>query len=177
MAQALPGISGALMSDLLLIAAVAAGLGSLLVASSWTFEVLKWVGVVYLGWLGLRLLRDPGSPVSQQTSGKCASTSQRFRQSLLVAITNPKGYLFFSALLPAFIDPARSLWPQYLGATVLFTSLDAIAMLAYAALGWAGSRWTGPQALRRLNRLSGGALLLLAASLGWAQRPGPAVSP
>ena len=170
--RALPGVAGAVLSDLLLIAAVAAGLGSLLAASSWAFSALKWIGVAYLCWLALRLLTASGTAQNQSTEEKCTPTFQRFRQSLTVAITNPKGYLFFSALLPAFIDPARSLWPQYLSVAAIFIGLDAVTMLAYAVLGSAGKRWASAQALLRLNRLSGGALLLMAVSLGWVQRPG-----
>ena len=175
--RALPGVAGAVLSDLLLIAGVAAGLGRLLTASVWAFEALKWMGVAYLCWLGLRLVTASGTIQNSPPNEKCTPTFQRFRQSLTVAITNPKGYLFFSALLPAFIDPARSLWPQYLSVTAIFIGLDAVTMLAYAALGTAGHRWASAQTLLRLNRASGGALLLMAVSLGWVQRPGsPAIA-
>ncbi|MBD4772732.1 LysE family transporter, partial [Xanthomonas citri pv. citri] len=58
-----------------------------------------------------------------------------FLKSLLVAITNPKGYLFFSAFLPQFIAPTSSQVPQYVILALIFAFLDFLIMLAYAVLG------------------------------------------
>jgi threonine/homoserine/homoserine lactone efflux protein len=55
--MAATGVLGAVLSDFVLIAAVALGLGALLAASELAFGVLKWLGVVYLAFLGLQLLR------------------------------------------------------------------------------------------------------------------------
>ena len=169
---ALPGIAGALLSDLLLIAAVAVGIGGLLAASALAFELLKWLGVAYLGWLGWRLLRQAPTMGHAQTAFEPRPPFQIFRQCLFVALTNPKGYLFFSALLPSFITPARALWPQYTTATALFVGLDAMIMLAYAGLGSVGVRWADAHIGRQFNRISGGLLLALAASLSFMRRPG-----
>src|SRR5688572_31536475 len=57
----LPGMVGAVLSDFVLISAVALGLGALLAASEFWFSVVKWVGVAYLAHLGIRLLRSTGS--------------------------------------------------------------------------------------------------------------------
>lgn len=169
---ALPGIAGAVLSDLLLIAAVAAGIGGLLTASAVAFETLKWLGVAYLCWLGLRLLRSPPAATNPQATPQCQPPARVFRQCLLVALTNPKGYLFFSALLPSFIDPGQPLRPQYAEVAILFVSLDAMVMLAYAALGSVGARWAGARTWHRVNRVSGALLLAIAASLSLMRRPG-----
>jgi threonine/homoserine/homoserine lactone efflux protein len=170
--QALPGVAGAVLSDLVLIAAVAAGLGSLLLASALAFEVLKWLGVAYLCWLGIRLMRNQPALSSPYQNSKCTPSHQIFRQYLLVALTNPKGYLFFSALLPSFINPAHVLWPQYATAALVFASLDALAMSVYACLGAAGARRASPATWRKAGRVNGALLLMLAASLSLMRRPG-----
>jgi threonine/homoserine/homoserine lactone efflux protein len=170
--SALPGIAGAVLSDLLLIAAVSAGIGGLLAASALTFELLKWLGVAYLCWLGWRLLRSAPAPTPSQADAQRLPPSQVFRQCLFVALTNPKGYLFFSALLPSFIHPMQPLWPQYAVVTAVFVGLDALVMLAYAGLGSAGARWAGAHTWCRVNCVGGVMLLVIAASLSLMRRPG-----
>lgn len=169
---ALPGMAGAMLSDLLLIAAVAAGVGGLLAASALAFDLLKWLGVAYLSWLGWRLLRSAPATTHCLPAAQRQPPSKVFRQCLLVALTNPKGYLFFSALLPSFINPTQMLWPQYAAVTAVFVGLDATVMLAYAGLGSAGARWAGERAWHRVHRLSGALLLAIAASLSLMRRPG-----
>lgn len=165
---ALPGIAGAVLSDFVLIAAVAAGLGGLLTTSATVFELLRWTGVAYLGWLGWRLLcsRDTLS-----TSARHPRLEAMFRHSFTVAVTNPKGYLFFSALLPSFIDTTAPLWPQYTLLAIVFAGVDGAVLFAYALAGAAGARrFSGPHALHRLSRASGLALLALAGGLAmWRQ--------
>src|SRR5678815_2566014 len=56
------GMLGAMLSDLILISAVSIGLGALLAASDTAFQILKWIGVFYLLYLGIQLLRT--QPVS-----------------------------------------------------------------------------------------------------------------
>lgn len=109
-------MAGAVLSDFVLIGAVALGLGALLAASEFWFGVVKWVGVCYLAFTGVMLLRSRGSlDGALQSADTSGATSARsiFLKSFLVAVTNPKGYLFFSAFLPQFIDPAAPQIQQY----------------------------------------------------------------
>ncbi|MBA4329725.1 MAG: amino acid transporter, partial [Polaromonas sp.] len=114
--RSVPGMLGAVASDFVLVGAVALGLGALLAASEFWFSVLKWVGAAYLAWLGVRLLRSKGGFALPAGELAAAPRNGRaiFMKSFLVAATNPKGYLFCSALLPQFIDPAAAQAPQYL---------------------------------------------------------------
>lgn len=170
----LPGVAGAVLSDGVLIAFVAAGLGGLLTSSAAAFEWLRWIGVAYLAWLGWRLLRTPGTP--SVTADEPAAThgeraSAILRRSFTVAVTNPKGYLFFSALLSSFIDPAAPLLPQYGLLAAVFASIDGAVLIAFAMAGAAGAQcFGGPQALRHLERASGLTLLALAGGLAQWKR-------
>lgn len=178
---ALPGIGGAVMSDAMLIAAVAAGLGSLLATSIAAFELLRWTGVVYLAWLGWRLLRSPDAPPSANPAnarGRAPTDRERpgavFRRSFTVAVTNPKGYLFFSALLPSFIDPSGPLLSQYILLAAVFSGVDGAVLLVYALVGSTGARRFGsPRALRWLDRASGLVLLALAGGMALWTREAP----
>lgn len=163
----LPGMAGAVLSDFVLISAVAAGLGALLAASEFWFSVVKWVGVAYLTYLGIRLLRSKGTLTVPSEEIVTARLSARsiFLRSFLVAVTNPKGYLFFSAFLPQFIVISEPKLPQYTALAVTFASIDFIVMFAYASAGAQAIRFLRARGVLWLDRICGGALLGLAGSL------------
>ncbi|MBS0455215.1 MAG: LysE family translocator [Proteobacteria bacterium] len=171
--RSLPGMFGAVVSDFVLVGAVALGLGALLAASEFWFSVVKWLGAAYLAWIGIRLLRSSGAlDLSQSSSegGGDAGARRVFAKSLLVAVTNPKGYLFCSALLPQFIDPAAAQWPQYVVIGLVFAGLDFAVMLGYAVVGARAVRLLRRRAVLWLDRSCGAALLALAGSLAFYRR-------
>jgi threonine/homoserine/homoserine lactone efflux protein len=180
---ALPGMLGAVLSDFLLIAAVALGLGALLAASEFWFSVVKWVGVAYLAYLGVRMLRSTGTlalpPEGEAVAGEPQPQQQQrptrraiFLRSFLVAATNPKGYLFVSAFLPQFINPAEPQGAQYLALAITFAAIDFTMMLGYAAAGARAIRSLRANGVLWLDRVCGGALLALAGSLAFYRRSG-----
>jgi threonine/homoserine/homoserine lactone efflux protein len=168
----LPGIAGAVLSDFILISAVAVGLGALLAASEFWFSAVKWVGVAYLAYLGIRLLRSKGTFAvpDKQNAASRVSASAIFLRSLLVALTNPKGYLFFSAFLPQFTVPAEPQIPQYAALAVTFASIDFVVMFGYALAGAHAIRLLRAKGALWLDRVCGGALLALAGSLALYRR-------
>ena len=168
----LPGMAGAVLSDFVLISAVAIGLGSLLAASEFWFSAVKWVGVAYLGYLGIRLLRSKGTLTVPDDTDTSSQVSPRsiFLRSLLVAVTNPKGYLFFSAFLPQFIVSTESQLPQYVALAITFATIDFVVMLAYASAGAQAIRLLRARGVLWLDRVCGGALLALAGSLAFYRR-------
>jgi threonine/homoserine/homoserine lactone efflux protein len=170
--RSLPGMVGAMASDFVLVGAVALGLGALLAASEFWFSVVKWVGAAYLAWLGLRLLRSSGGLDMAASTPSTADAGARsvFAKSFFVAATNPKGYLFCSALLPQFIDASAPQWPQYATIAVVFALLDLVVMLGYAAVGAHAMKLLHRRAVRWLDRCCGGALLLLSGSLLFYRR-------
>jgi threonine/homoserine/homoserine lactone efflux protein len=165
--RSVPGMLGAVASDFVLVGAVALGLGALLAASEFWFTVVKWVGAAYLAWLGIRLLRSKGGlDVAQAAEGTGAASPRAvFAKSFLVAVTNPKGYLFCSALLPQFIDAAAPQWPQYVVIGIVFAALDFAVMFGYAAVGAHAIRLLHRRAVLWMDRCCGAALLLLSGSL------------
>ena len=165
--RSVPGMLGAVASDVVLVGAVALGLGALLAASEFWFSVVKWVGAAYLAWLGVRLLQSKGGLDVSEADASVGEASARavFAKSFLVAVTNPKGYLFCSALLPQFIDAAAPQWPQYLVIGLVFAGIDFAVMLGYAAIGAHAVRLLRRRAVLLLDRACGAALLVLAGSL------------
>jgi len=168
----LPGMVGAVLSDFVLISAVAVGLGALLAASEFWFSVVKWIGVVYLAYLGVRLVRSKGTFTVPIDSVDPNQPSRRlvFLRSFLVAVTNPKGYLFFSAFLPQFITPSEPQLPQYAALGVTFACIDFTVMFAYASAGARAIGFLRAKGVLWLDRICGGALLALAGSLALYRR-------
>lgn len=169
------GMAGAVLSDFVLIGAAALGLGALLTASEFWFSVVKWLGVGYLAFLGVVLMRSRGTlDQSLRTAEPSGTGSARslFLRCFLVAATNPKGYLFFSAFLPQFIAPAEPQLPQYVVLAVIFASIDLVVMAGYALLGSQAVRLLRNSGAVWLDRICGGALLALAGSLAFYRRSG-----
>jgi len=167
------GMAGAVLSDLILIGAVALGLGTLLAASAFWFAVVKWLGVGYLAFLGIMLLRSKGTlnaSLPAVRGGGTGSARSLFLRCLLVAMTNPKGYLFLSAFLPQFIAPSAPQLPQYLGLAVIFASIDFLTMSGYALFGARAVRLLKQSGALWLDRICGGLMLALAGSLALYRR-------
>jgi threonine/homoserine/homoserine lactone efflux protein len=113
------------------------------------------------------LLRSTGAlQLPQDASSSRPSTNQSvFLRSFLVAVTNPKGYLFFSAFLPQFISAGEPQVPQYAVLAVVFAGIDFAVMFTYAAAGAKAIRLLKAKGVLWLDRACGGALLVLAGSL------------
>ena len=167
------GMMGAILSDFVLIGAVGVGLGALLAASQFWFSATKWVGVGYPAFLGVALLRSKGA-ASQLSQTQSANGSDAplsiFLKCFLVAATNPKGYLFFSAFLPQFIAPAGPQAAQYLILALIFAAIDFLVMFGYAMFGARAVRALKRSGALWLVRLCGAALLTLAGSLAFYRR-------
>ncbi len=143
----------------------ALGIASLLIASTFIFNVIKWVGVAYLVYLGLSAIFSKTGGIRFPT-GKLQSASSLFGKGFLVEFANPKALLYFAAILPQFLDASRPIVLQMLlmgGTTVV---LDLIAYSLYA---YAGDRLTSGRVkewiVRLINRVAGGALLLAGARM------------
>lgn len=166
------GIAGAALSDLILISAVGFGLGAVLQASELLFSLVKWLGAVYLLYLAWMFWRAPvqmahgdAPELHLPPSGRTA-----FIRSLLVALSNPKGLLFFSAFLPQFIQPSGSAFQQYATLAVVTALIDIALMTLYALSGKQAMRALSGNALRWLNRGCAGLLAGLGIALGFYRR-------
>lgn len=158
---------------------VGVGLGAVIAASSTAFGIVKWVGVAYLVWLGIKQFRapvpvapaEPATPSAPTREPKAAysqtanaepsaptpaSAQQLFLRGWMVNSFNPKGTVFLLAVVPQFLDLSRELPLQYLviGATLAFT--DLVVMAGYTALA---AKVLGllrsPRQLKTLNRVFG----------------------
>jgi threonine/homoserine/homoserine lactone efflux protein len=164
----------------LMVVAVAAGLGAVLTASELAFNVIKWCGVVYLVWLGLRTVltavRHGGGRPDQRAAGRPAEGDGRrydgpsawrlARQEFVVAASNPKALILFTVFLPQFLtrDAGGAAIPL-LALGVAYIGVEFCCAFGYAALGSRlKSMGITRRARRLLDALTGVAMLGLA---GW----------
>ena len=163
------GIAGAALSDALLITVAGLGLGALLATSATLFTLVKGIGVAYLLWVGVQMLRSSGH-IQLLAEAAPRKHLTLFMKSFLVAATNPKGYLFFTAFLPQFLAPSEPLLPQYLTLGAIFIAVDILVMFGYASLGAKAVHLLSTRAARVIDRTCGALLITLAAALAIVRR-------
>ncbi|MDW3683206.1 LysE family translocator [Cupriavidus sp. CV2] len=168
----LAGMFGAAISDVIVIAAVGAGLGALLAASATLFLIVKSVGVLYLGWLALQLWKNQPVGLEKALAAAEPRVARVFLRSFGVALTNPKVLLFFSAFLPQFVDISAPLAQQYAILAIASAGIDIGVMALYATGGVHAARLLTSTGLRRLNRTCAVIMASLAGFLALYRRAG-----
>ena len=127
--RALWCVVGIALAGLCHMAAAGLGLSSLLLANAALFQVVKWLGVAYLAWLALGLLRHK-APAPALAPEERTAPFVLVRRAFLISMTNPKAILVYLAVFPQFLDAGAPLAPQLL---VLVPSALAIGVLVYSA--------------------------------------------
>ena len=140
------------------------GIGALLKASLVWLTVLKWLGGAYLIWLGIQVWRSPPIGFEVQGATEPRAGWSLFRQGALSALTNPKGILFFAAFLPQFIDPARSLFVQFLIMAGTFAAIEIGTELFIASMAHRISPWL-KRVGKRFNQACGGMFMAVGLAL------------
>jgi threonine/homoserine/homoserine lactone efflux protein len=148
-------------------AAAMAGLGVVLTTSANAFMALKLAGAAYLIYLGIKQWRSRGSVFSDLQSSAAPRSSWRlFGHGVTVALTNPKGILFFSALFPQFLTQDASIFQQFAVLTATFAAGSVLSHAFYVFLArMLKKQLADPRRSQLFNRVSGGAFVLLGLSL------------
>jgi len=140
------------------------GIGALLKASLVWLVVMKWLGGAYLVWLGIQVWRSPPIGIEVRAAVEHRSGWSMFRQGALSATTNPKALLFFTAFLPQFIDPARSLVGQFAIMAGTFALIEIATELFIASMAHRISPWLR-RVGRRFNQACGGVFMAIGLAL------------
>ena len=161
---AVRAVAGRLAAFALMIGAVTMGLDVLLRTSEAAFQALKWAGVAYLAYLGVRTWRAP-------LDVPPAPAAALARREMLTALGNPKAYLLFTAFLPQFVQPGAAMAPQLIVLGALYVAIEGAAASLWAGAGaWLGGPSLTRARRRLLNRVSGGVMIGAAALLARSQR-------
>ncbi len=143
--RSLATAAGDLSANALQMLAAGLGLAALIAASSVALAVIKWAGVAYLIWLGVRMIRQ-AKPDDPAFRGQRTKTPLRrlWMQGFLTSAANPKAVVFFAALFPQFISVDSLFWPQFLILSVTYIVLDGLFLSAYGlASSWIVQRFRG----------------------------------
>lgn len=140
-----------------------AGLGTILIASETVFNIIKWMGAVYLIYIGISLLRSADlslSPGELNESEKGYSIKKMFLQAAFVTAGNPKAIVFFTAVFPQFITPDA---PYLIQSAVLLSVLECVAFGCFMIYALCGqkivSQFSRPAVKKYFKRLIGGSFI------------------
>lgn len=159
MRSALICISGEILGGACLMALSLLGVGALIATASSFFLIIKWIGVVYLAYLGLRQLLNIDTTVKSEDI-KSPNITRSFSAGFFTALFNPKAIIFYLAFLAQFIDPYQSLAQQYLILIVTAMSMAALVLGSYAILAaFIRKSLLRPRAQRGVNYVSGACYL------------------
>lgn len=162
--------AGTALGGLVHVVAGSLGISAIILASAELFAAVKFVGALYLVWLGIKTYQRAGRALSLEPIGD----KRAFRDGVLVEALNPKTAAFFLAFIPQFLDPAGSnptLQFIVLGSisVALNTLADVVVVLMASATR---AQLIGrPQLMRRLTQGSGLFIAGLGLSLALARRP------
>jgi homoserine/homoserine lactone efflux protein len=142
--------------------AAVAGVASVMLTYPAVFQVLKYAGGCYLGYLGIQMWRSKGKmALSERNDARndCRGLELAV-QGFVTAIANPKGWAFMISLLPPFINPAYSLAPQVLVLLAIILTIEFGCLIVYASGGKTLRNILRKRSnVRVLNRISGTLML------------------
>ena len=144
------------------------GMTGVLLVMAYAFAWLRWIGVAYLVYLGIRTWRAPAVDLTR-VAPEPRSARAIFLRGFLVSLSNPKTLLFYGAFFPQFVTPNGNLGAQLALLSVTFLALAATLDSCWAL---AAGRFRGVLAVRGTlrNRLTGGCYLAAALGLATVRR-------
>ena len=169
-ASVIPLVAGVLCGDFTAMALSLMGLGAVLSTSTALFVILKWIGALYLIYLGFNLWRtDPVNGPAPLNSRK-KSAGSLFKGAYVVTAMNPKSIAFFVAFLPQFVSPQAAKLPQFLVLGATFLSMATLNAALYAVFAGQLRHTLRKAGVRRLFDRCGGSALIGAGILTAAMK-------
>jgi len=157
---------GDLTANAIQMVIAAAGLATILYTSQYAFVIIKWLGVAYLIYMGVRQFFKKTNPELSENGGE-KSVRALFMQGFVTSASNPKAIIFFAALFPQFVDPASPTASQFAILGLTYLVMDGFFLSIYGIFAsWIRQQFSKHIA-KHLNRISGSFLILAAILLGF----------
>lgn len=170
--KSIGSILGILTANTVYFALSASGIGALLISSYRVFFAVKWIGAAYLVYLGASTILGRSEVLPAGESAEASASAMRlFRDGFVLQMSNPKAIVFFSAILPQFIDPRHAVIPQIviLGLTSVLCEFGVL--LSYGVAAARASMFARqPRYAKWTNRVAGSLLIGAGAGLAALRR-------
>ncbi len=154
------GVFGITCATMIYYAMSATGIASLIVASYTLFQAIKWVGVTYLLYLGFSAIFSKSGGLVVKSGAPIRKRSSLFTRGFLVEFSNPKALLFFSAILPQFLNVGEPIALQFF---IMWATAFLLQWVIYSGYAYLGHRliqggvksWI----INTINKTAGAALI------------------
>ena len=150
---------------------VVIGLGALIAKSVMLFNIVKWIGVLYLLYLGISKIIEKINITEEEEHLSRYNAKKAFISATFVNLTNAKATVFLVAFIPQFLDPNRSLWMQFLIIGLTLCVVDVIVMTGYSSMASKLKFLIKDiKAMKIQNRITGAFLITAALFMSTAKR-------
>ena len=166
---------GNLIGNLLMALISILGLGIILITSGVVFNIIKWIGVLYLVYIGLKMIFEPVGPDEKNTFETKQKSSKKksrlFFDGFFIAIGNPKGIIFFTALFPQFININNTSASEFM---IVFITLGIVAFgcyMIYGVLGLKINKLFQLASFRKIfNRVTGSLMIGIGLTIAFSKK-------
>jgi len=167
---AIGGILGIAFGTFIVAGISATSLGVILATSSVAFTVMKYIGAVYLIYLGVKLWNSPVKTIEDRQSSKKGKKLQ-FLEGLTLQLTNPKAVFFFMSIFPQFVDFTKDYQSQFVIFVITYSALVVLIHFVYAYLAKSSRRWlSSAKGGKTVNRFGGGTFVFFGIGLASASK-------
>ncbi len=169
--RSLATAAGDLSANAIQILMAGFGLAAIITTSRYGFVVIKWLGVAYLIWMGIRTISRSFGDNANTSANPEASLTQLWLRGFITSAANPKAVVFFAALFPQFINTHEPLAIQILILGTTYIVVDGLFLVTYGL----GSDWLAQKLKHQyealVERVSGAGLVAAAILLGLKTSP------
>ena len=165
-----PLVAGVLLGDFIAMTCSLLGLGVVLSTSSALFSLFKWIGALYLIYLGIKMWVTVPHHYEQTDPVISSQSGRLFRGAFVVTALNPKSIAFFVAFFPQFINPLQAVIPQLFLLGMTFLTLAGLNAALYGMFGGGMKHFFTNTCVRKWINRAGGSALICAGILTAAMR-------
>jgi len=167
---AVGGIFGIAFGTFIVAGVSATSVGVILATSTIAFTIMKYIGAIYLIYLGIKLWNSE-TPKMDNENKTTKNIKIQFLEGITLQVTNPKAVFFFMSIFPQFINYSSEFISQFILLVITYSSLVVIIHFMYAHLAKKARSWlSSPKGGKIVNRAGGGTFMLFGVGLATANK-------